>query len=104
MVCASLRMQRTPGEFVVGPGAHVQLLHGAEQAPASFVKLAVLVYLAGAHFPLLRSDEVSLSALARWPLWPSKRWRWRSQAASTRAWIVPVLAEQVRGLAQAVVR
>ena len=90
---------------MVGPGTHVQLLHGgAEQAPASLVKLAVLAYLAGAHLPLLRSEASPFAGVDQQGLWPSKRRRWRSRAASTRVWMAPVLMEQVRGLAQAVIR
>ena len=93
------------GEFVVGSGAHLQLLHGgAKQAPAGLVKLAVLAYLAGAYLRLLGSDASPFVGVGQQAAVSLEALPLALPAASTRAWMMPVLAEQGRGLAQAVVR
>ena len=104
MVRASFRMQRTPGEFVVRPGAHVQLLHCCpEQALANLCQIQAQASSTGQWSRTsagLTPADAGASALDIRPV-PSKRCRCRD--ASTRSRMVPVLEEQVRGLAQALV-
>ena len=50
-----------------------------------------------------RTSAGPMSALDISPV-PPKRCRWRSRAASTRTWMVPVLEEQVRRLAHPLIR
>jgi hypothetical protein len=50
IVRVSLRMRRTPREFVVGPGAHLELLHGGpQQALAGIVQRAELAHFGRAN-------------------------------------------------------
>jgi hypothetical protein len=77
------------GQFedaVVGPGAHLKLVHGrAEEALPRVIDLAEGAHLGGAH-TCTCAASAGVSALDIRPE-PSKRWRWRSRAASTRDWM-----------------
>ena len=105
MVRASLRMQGTPREFHVGPGAHVQLLHGCtEQVAAGFVHLAIGTHLGGPNPCRCKGVRICQQARALETLALALPRIRPVGSASTRSWMAPVsLPEQGRGLAQPVV-